>query len=145
MILAVAYSSTTARLRKGLLVYALLNAVLYFILVMIGAFVPIKFLISFEFLLLVAAPGIVVLFAISFMRYARQKQQVDLIYLGTWLLLGLVILAYFIYFTSGNTASLWARGIWFSENDVLHIGLILWMLYITSLLAPRVKDRSVTV
>jgi hypothetical protein len=114
-------------------------------LVMIGAFVPIKFLISFEFLLLVAAPGIVVLFAISFRRYAKQKQEVDLIYLGTWLLLGFVILAYFIYFTSGNTASLWAGGIWFSENDVLHIGLILWMSYIAFLLAPRVKDLPVTV
>ena len=95
--------------------------------------------------LLVAAPGIVVLFAISFMRYAKHKQQVDLIYLGTWLLLAFVILAYFIYFTSGNTASLWARGIWFSENDVLHIGLILWMSYNAFLLAPRVKDLSVTV
>jgi hypothetical protein len=145
MILAVAYSSTTAGLRKGLFIYALLNAVIYFSLVMIGALVPIKFLISFEFLLLAAAPGIVTLFAISVVRYAKQKQQVDLIYLGTWLLLGLVILAYFMYFLSGNTASLWARGIWFSENDVLHIGLLLWMSYIAFLLAPRVKDLSVTV
>jgi hypothetical protein len=145
MILAVAYSSATARLRKGLALYAILNGVLYFLLVMIGAWMPVKFLISFEFLLLVAAPGIIVLFAISLMRYAKQKQQVDLIYLGTWLLLGLVILAYFIYFTSGNTATLWARGIWFSENDVLHIGLILWMSYIAFLLAPRVKDLPAAV
>lgn len=145
MMLAVAYSSTTARQRKSLSVYAILNGVLYFILVMIGAWIPVKFLISFEFLLLAAAPGIVVLFAISFMRYAKQKQRVDLIYLGTWLLLGFVILAYFIYFSSGYTALFWARGIWFSENDVLHIGLILWMLYIAFLLAPRVKDLSVTV
>jgi hypothetical protein len=145
MMMAVAYSGTAARLRKGLALYAILNGVLYFLLVMIGVWMPVKFLISFEFLLLVAAPGIIVLFAISFMRYAKQKQQVDLIYLGTWLLLGFVILAYFLYFTSGNTASLWARGIWFSENDVLHVGLILWMLYIAFLLAPRVKDLPVTV
>jgi hypothetical protein len=144
MLLAVAYSSTTARLRRGLVVYAILNAVLYFILVMIGAWIPVKFLISFEFLLLVAAPGIFILFAISLVRYSKEKQQVDLIYLGTWLLLGIIIVAYFVYFTSGITASLWARGIWFSENDILHIGLILWMLYIAFLLGPRVKDLSVT-
>jgi hypothetical protein len=145
MMLAVAYSSTTGRLRKGLSLYAILNGVLYFLLVMIGAWVPVKFLISFEFLLLAAAPGIVVLFAISFMRYIKQKQQLDLIYAGTWLLLGVIIAAYFLYFISGNTASLWARGIWFSENDILHIGLILWMLYIAFLLAPRVKDLTVRV
>ena len=145
MMLAVAYSSTTARLRRGLIIYALVNAVLYFILVMLGAWIPAKFLISFEFLLLVAAPGILILFTISAMRYAKQKQQVDLLYLGTWLLLGVVISAYFLYFISGSTASLWAKGIWFSENDVLHIGLILWMMYIAFLLSPRVKDLSVAV
>ena len=143
MMLAVAYSSTTARLRKGLFIYAGLNAVIYFMLVMIGVFVPIKFLISFEFLLLAAAPGIITLFVISTVRYAKRKQEVDLLYLETWLLLGIVILAYFVYFMSGNTASLWAKGIWFSENDVLHIGLILWISYITFLLAPRVKDLTV--
>jgi len=143
MVLAVAYSSTTARIRRGLFIYAILNAVLYFTLVMIGAWVPIKYLISFEFLLLAAAPGIIILFAISLKRYARQRQQVDLLHLATWLLLGVVIAAYFLYFVSGNTASLWARGIWFSENDVLHIGLIFWMLYIAFLLAPRVKDMTV--
>jgi hypothetical protein len=144
MILAVSYSSATAISRTSLSIYAFVNAVLYFILVMIGAGIPVRFLISFEFLLLAAAPGIMLLFAVSIRRYAQEKQRVDLIYIGTWLLLGLVILAYFVYFLSGSTASLWSRGIWFSENDVLHIGLILWMLYITFLLAPRVKDLTIT-
>ncbi len=145
MVLAVAYSSTTTRTRRGLIVYAILNGMLYFSLVMIGVWIPVKFLISFEFLLLAAAPGIITLFAISVLCFAKQKQQVDLIYVGTWLLLGLVIAAYFIYYHSGNTAHLWARGIWFSENDILHIGLILWMLYISLLLAPRVRDLTITV
>lgn len=144
MMLAVAHSSTTGKLRKWISGYAIFNAVLYFILVMIGTWVPIKFLISFEFLLLVAAPGIVALFFIGCVQYLKQKQLVDLLYLGTWLFLGLVIAAYFLYFISGTAASLWQRGVWFSENDVLHIGLILWMLYIACLLAPRVKDISAT-
>jgi hypothetical protein len=142
MIMAVAYSSTTGRFRNGLVAYAILNAILYFLVVLVGAFLPVKFLISFELLLAVAAPGIIAFFAIHGWRYIKQRRSLDLAYIGTWLWLGITILAYFLYLISGNTTSLWARGIWFSENDVLHIGLIVWMLYILLILAPRLKDIS---
>ena len=145
MMLAVAYSSTNGRLRKWLSIYAIVNAVLYFITVMIGVFIPVKFLISFELLLVVTAPNIVAFFIINGVRYFKQKQSVDLVYLGTWLWLGITIAAYFLYLISGNTMSLWEKGLWFSENDVLHIGLIVWMIYIAYVLAPRVKDNSITV
>jgi hypothetical protein len=144
MMFAVAYSSTKGKLRTILLLYAIFNAMLYFIAVNLGAFIPVKFLISFELLLVVAAPSIIAFFVINGWRYARQKQPIDLVYLGTWIWLGITIAAYFLYLISGNTGSLWAKGIWFSENDVLHIGLILWMFYIAFILAPRVKDISVT-
>lgn len=140
MTLAVAYSSTTGKLRKSLLIYAIANAVLYFIIVMIGAFIPIKFLISFELLLVVAAPGIIAFFVINGWRYYKYKINQDLVLLGTWIWLGITIAAYFLYLISGNTAALWAKGFWFSENDVLHIGLIIWMFYIAIALAPQVKD-----
>ena len=140
MTLAVAYSSTTGKLRKSLSIYAIANAVLYFIIVMIGAFIPIKFLISFELLLVVAAPGIIAFFVINGWRYYKYKINQDLVLLGTWIWLGITIAAYFLYLISGNTAALWAKGFWFSENDVLHIGLIIWMFYIAIALEPQVKD-----
>ncbi len=142
MMLSVAYSSTTGTLRKALSVYAIANAVVYFIVVMIGAFIPIKFLISFELLLVVAAPGIIAVFIINGWRYFKYKLNLDLVLLGTWVWLGITIAAYFLYLISGNTAALWAKGFWFSENDVLHIGLIIWMLYIAFVLAPQLKDLT---
>jgi hypothetical protein len=140
MTLAVAYSSTTGKLRKALSVYAIINAILYFIIVMIGVFVPVKFLISFELLLVVAAPSIIAFFVINGWRYSKYELRLDLTLLVTWIWLGVTIVAYFLYLISGNAESLWARGLWFSANDVLHIGLIIWMLYIAFALVPQVKD-----
>jgi len=140
MMLAVAYSSADGRLRKWLSGYAIANAILYFLVVMIGAFIPVKFLISFELLLIISAPSILAFFILNGWRYSRYKERLDFIYLGTWIWRGITIAAYFLYLISGNTASLWVKGLWFSENDVLHIGLIVWMMFIARILAPRVKD-----
>jgi hypothetical protein len=141
MTLAVAFSSASGKLRRALSIYAVANAAIYFIVVIIGAFTPIKFLISFELLLAVSAPGILAFFIINGWRYFKYKLSLDLVLSGTWLWLGVTIAAYFLYLISGNTAALWKKGLWFSENDVLHIGLIIWMLYIAFILAPRVNDE----
>jgi hypothetical protein len=56
----------------------------------------------------------------------------------------LTISAYFHYLLSGLTKSLWTNSIWFSENDVLHLGLIAWMFYIAGFVANRVQDEAET-
>lgn len=128
MTVAVAASSTSGRLRKALSVYALVNAVVYLILVMIGVFIPVKFLISFEFLLAIGFPSFLAFFFIHLGRYRKYKHRLDRLFVGAWLWLAVTVAAYFLYFVSGLTAALWAKGLWFTENDVLHIFLILWML-----------------
>jgi hypothetical protein len=64
----------------------------------------------------------------------------DLALVGTWLWLGITLGAYLLYLVLDITAELWSQGVWFSENDVLHIGLIGWMLYIALVVAKRVVD-----
>jgi hypothetical protein len=142
MLMAVAYSSTTGSLRKGLSIYALANTAVYFILLMIGVYVPVKFLISFEFLLVVGFPGIFAFFLINGRRYRQSKLPLDKALLITWIWLGITIIAYFAYYISGNAVALWDKGIWFTENDVLHICLIIWMLYIAFAVAPKTNDLA---
>lgn len=140
MLLAGAYACAVGKWRKAMSTYALAHAALYAVLVLIGALIPVKFLISFELLLLVAAPNILFLFALNAWRYYKLREPMDLALLGAWLWLGLTLVAYFLYLLLDLTHTLWARGVWFSENDVLHIGLILWMLYLALVVAKRVAD-----
>ena len=119
-----------------------MNLGLYIIVTFIGAINPIKFLISFELLLVFTAPSILLFFFLNGWRYLKFRKKLDLALLGTWLGLGIIIGAYFLYFVLGITQELWSQGIWFSENDVLHIGLILWMLYIGLVVVPKMKDLS---
>ena len=142
MALAEAHSSAVGKWRRWLSLYAVVNLGLYIIVTLIGALIPIKFLISFELLLVFAAPSILLFFILNGWRYLKFRERLDLVLWGTWLGLGLIIGAYFLYLVLGITQILWAQGSWFSENDVLHIGLILWMLYIGLVVAPKMKDFS---
>ena len=124
------------------MVYAVANMAAYVVVVLTGALVPVKFLISFELLILFAAPTIVIFFILNGVRYAKLRDDMDLALLGAWTWLALTLGAYFFYLMLGITQTLWARGIWFSENDVLHIGLIVWMIYLALVVAHRVKDAE---
>lgn len=140
MMMAEAYIFSPGKWRKGLMIYAAANIVLYAVTLIAGVISLNKFLISFELLLLVTAPSIVAFLILSGWRYFKSRNPMDLGLLVTWIWLGLTISAYFAYLQLGFSETLWESGLWFSENDVLHIGLISWMLYIAISLAKRVHD-----
>jgi hypothetical protein len=142
MLLAEAYACTTGRWRRVLMVYAVANAAVYAAVVLAGALIPVKFLVSFELLIFFAAPTILIFFILNGWRYARLRDDMDLALLGAWAWLALTLGAYFLYLMLGITQTLWARGVWFSENDILHIGLIVWMIYLARVVAPRVRDAA---
>ncbi len=142
MLLAQAYGCAQGNWRRVMVGYALAHTTLYAGAVLLGAFIPHKFLISFEFLILTTGPTILFFTFFNGWRYARFRQKLDLLLLGTWLGLGVVIGLYFLYYALGFTAQLWAQGIWFSDNDVLHLGLIAWMVYIARGVLPRMRDAA---
>ena len=142
MALAEAHSSTLGKFRRWLSIYAIVNLSVYIFVILIGSLIPIRFLISFELLIIFTAPSILMFFVLNGWRYLKFKGKLDLALLGNWFGLGLIIGVYFLYYTLGITQDLWSQGIWFSENDVLHIGLILWMLYIGLVVAPKMEDLS---
>jgi hypothetical protein len=140
LLVAVAFSSTEGTLRSGLLGYALVSAVAYTLLTFIGGFIPVRTLITFEWMVWFSAPIFLIICMVNSWRYLSFGNPIDLALLGTWILLLLVMVAYWLYDKLGFTQKLWARGVWFSQNDLLHIGLILWMIYIATVVAHRVVD-----
>ena len=141
-LIAFAYSNVNGNLRKILIGYSIVNFLVYTILVLYGAFVPYQFFISFEFLELSCLPAVLYFLVSSIVLYFKQKDQTNKYQLITWILLILVMIAYVLYMDLGITAILWGRGIWFSENDVLHVALILWVYYIQSTLLKVVNDAE---
>ena len=140
ILVAQAYSSTAGKWRKPLILYAAANQALYTLALAVGSLQPRQFLISFELLLAFAAPSVVLFLIQNGQRWLRHRQKMDLALLVVWVWLVLTIAAYFLYYLFGLTARLWSQGLWFSENDVLHIGLIIWMLFIARI-ARLIRDN----
>lgn len=145
LLAAVAYSCTQGRLQMVLLGFALTNAAVYILLTFIGSMIPVKSLITFEWMVWVSTPIFLIIFAINGWRYYRFNIPMDLALLGAWGLLLICMVAYWLYDILDITPKLWAKGkrFWFSQNDVLHIGLILWMIYIATVVTGHIFDYVV--
>ena len=142
MLAAVAYSCTEGAWRTMLVSYAVVNAFVYIVLAFVGGIVPIKSFINFELMVLFSTPIILIFLILNSWRYYILKDSIDLVLLGTWIWLLLTMMAYRFYDYLDITKKLWARGrgIWFSQNDVLHVGLIFWVIYIITVVAHRIRD-----
>lgn len=143
MLLAVAYSSLSEHGKILSIVVAALVSAVYSLVVCWGAFMPRKSLITFELMVHFCTPFIVFLIVLNAWRYWHFGQQLDLALLGTWFGLVLTMVLFNKYTALGLTNKLWKKGTWFSENDVLHVALILWIIYIALVVEPLVKDISV--
>lgn len=142
-VVAIAYSSTEGKLRKNLMLYAAINAIIYNAVLFTGAFLPNKFMVSFELFTLISAPNFLILFIINTKNYLKTKELLDLRLMWLWFLQGVIIVVYFIYLFSGYPEQLWAKGIWFNANDLLHVLIIFWQLYIFFFVVKKLRDYPV--
>jgi hypothetical protein len=144
MLTAVSYACATPGLRRGLIGYAALNAALYAAISVAGVMMPSAMLLSYVVLMLFALPGILIVIVISTRRYLRNHDAMYRSLVVGTLLLVVVQAAYFAYRSAGLTATLWddGRGFYFSDNDVLHVGMILWLAYVVFVIGKRLRDDA---
>ncbi|XMB72990.1 hypothetical protein RJI07_03530 [Mycoplasmatota bacterium WC30] len=103
----------------------------YTLSLVLGVLLELKFLISYEWFLVFFLPYFLSFFILNIKGYKKDKNSLDKGLIIVWLIMLVVNLAYFVYLFSGLGELLYENyNIWFSANDVLHIGLIGWMYYI---------------
>ena len=142
MLAGVAYACTKGLMRRLLLTYALVNTVIYCGVAAAGAFLPNRFMISFEMLVLFSTPSFLVCFLINGCRYINEKSDKDKILLGAWIIMFVTNVLYYGYLLLGYTQILWSKGFWFSENDVLHVLMLIWVWYVGTAVVSVMADAE---
>lgn len=144
MVVGVAYACAGTKLRHTLVIYSLANVAMHLVVTAYGLATANASLLSFELLLLFSLPALLVAFGLNGYRFVRTREPVDAALLGAWFGLVAVNAAYYAYLVADVTDWLWddGRGFYFSENDVLHVGMMLWLLYVVRVVAPRLADAQ---
>jgi hypothetical protein len=93
--------------------------------------------------MLFATPGLLFILVIAAVRWLRSRDGMALALIGAGVWLVITIGAYSAYLAAGLTARLWdgGDGFYFSENDVLHVGMALFIAYLVAVVAERLRDR----
>lgn len=141
MLVAVVYSCIPpGNLRNVVFGVTAIFSAIYVILIVYGSFKPVKKLITFETMVLFCMPVYTFLLGLNGYRYFMYGNELDLFLIAIWISLVLILLLYYAYLKLGWTQVLWHKKIWFSENDVLHVGLIIWIAVIGLYLPEMIRD-----
>jgi len=139
MVVAVAFALASARARRAITAYAIINVAIYIVITIAGILMPSALLLSFEVLLLFAVPALMLVAVLAIRNW---QDSLARRILWVLVLLVLVQVAYLVYFSLGVTESLWASGVYFSANDVLHVGMLAWLVVTGLALGPTLRDRE---
>lgn len=130
MVKAFAEKFTENNLKKYLKGYGHIALIIYTIILMIGAAMQNQLMISYELFTLFFMPLFLVFFIINIHNFKTNKNKLDYSFIVLWILFLIVNLGYYIYYFLDITSMLYTNtGIWFSANDILHVGLMIWFGY----------------
>ena len=144
LVVATGYTSTGIKGRKRLKLFALVDSALYSVYMIVGAVLPVKFLISYEGFMAFIGINFILMFILNIRHYIRHKDILNRNLMFIWIGFLLVNIGYFVFQFGGFATILYKdSGIWINENDVLHILLILWAFMIFFLLKKNTMDVAV--
>ncbi len=141
LLIGVAYTCFSKKWQQLAQTIALLISVIYLATILVGLILPNRFLLSFEWMILFVTPSYCFILISNAFQYFRNKKQLLRQLMVSWFILFLTVGIYYGYMMANMTQFLWQKGIWFSDNDVLHLGMMAWIGYIYFVLRHNIKDR----
>ena len=143
MVAAVAHAAAEGKSRRFLKGYALVHASLYTTVVLVGAILPMRFLISYEGFMAMNLVNFLLMFGFSVSHSRRFHDRLNRDFAWLWVGFLGVNLGYFAWLFSGIPESLYARyGVWFNANDVLHLLLLVWMAAVFLRMGGELQDAE---
>jgi hypothetical protein len=143
LVVAIGYTSLAQAARKRLIQFAILDSILYFVYMLIGAIIPIKFIVSYEGFMSFIGVNFIIMFILNIRHYSKFKDALNRNLIMIWFGFLLVNIGYFVFLFGELGIRLYkSHGIWFNENDALHILLILWTLMLFLLLRTQLMDTA---
>lgn len=129
--------------RKWIIRFAVLDSIFYSIFLLIGAIIPIKFLISYEGFMSFIGVNFVIMFLLNIRHYIKFKDSLNRGLIIIWVGFLIVNLGYFAFLFGQFGLKLYeSSGIWFNENDALHVLLIVWAIMILWILRKKLMDTT---
>ena len=144
MVSAVGYSTNSSeKFRDGLNVYSSVFAGVYTLIMLIGVLTKNTFLISYTGFIVFAGYNYLIMFILSVIHYVKHHDKQNLYMIILWISFLFVNIFYFVHLYATNSVENWLNGgVWFTENDTLHVLLIAWMIEIFILLKNKLEDQK---
>lgn len=146
LVAATGYTSTGVVGRQGLMKFAIMDSAAYSVYMFVGAVIPVKFLISYEGFMAFIGVNFLIMFILNIRHYKKHKDNLNRKLIYIWIGFLIVNIGYFVFLLGDIGGNLYQNyGVWFNENDALHVLLILWSCLIFILLRKDLSDKvSVT-
>jgi hypothetical protein len=131
MAYAVSIKSLSKKYIDTYLVIISIGFIVYTLTLVLGTIFELKLWITYEWFLMFFLLFFISFFVINLKNNKVNPNILDKKLIYVWIIMLIVNIIYFIYFYSGIPEILYDQyNLWFSANDVLHVGLIFWMYYI---------------
>ncbi|MFI3228743.1 MAG: hypothetical protein R3Y23_01080 [Bacillota bacterium] len=130
MLVGTAYATTEGKVRKNLTIFAICHSIAYGFYMLIGAVFAIEFLISYFGFVVFVAIDFIIMFYLNVTHMIKYQDKFSKNLIWAWIDFAVANIGYFIcYWCSMGTKLYENYGVWFTENDVLHLLLLVWAIH----------------
>jgi len=144
LVFGMSYCAAIGKTRKIMQMIALISLPIYAVLLTVGSIAGIQFLVSYEMLCIFFMWHFIVFFVINIRNYRSEiNKEMNKKFIITWSLFLILNILYYIYYLSGLSPVLYQNtGVWFNQNDLLHVLMIGWFVYMYISLPKCIVDRN---